>query len=101
MSESETTKLLITVKLITGEEMVHQYDVPNGLKEAKEFVGSLADLTASALMRGQKQFLPLQNPSIGYNPDNIIFVKVDFLGSEELNEAFRKAQKKALGFKAD
>ena len=99
-SEQKPPKLIFTVLLVNGEKISHTYDVPLDRKKAVELVDYMAEMIVAAMTHRKETYLYFMNPSISYNPDNVLGVKLDAFEAKELEEAMKKAQKKA-GFIKD
>ena len=101
MSEETVAKSIFTVLLVNGEKRTHTYEVSLAYKEARKFIKFMVKNIGEALRGGRTTFLYFENPSICYNPDNVLGVEWSVLGAKEFEEAVRKAQKKAVGYIKD
>jgi len=95
--ESESPKLMITVKLVYGEKVTHTIEASTDKAQAIKLIEQLANLVIAAMQRKQDACLRLLNPDITYNPENISYVRFDAVGDEEWQEVVRQAQEK-IGF---
>jgi len=101
MSEEKVAKFIFTVLLVNGTARTHTYEVPLANNEAIKFSDFIVSHLSQAMRGGRTTFLFLENPSILYNPDNVLGVEWSVLGAKEFEEAVRKAQRKAMGYIKD
>lgn len=96
MSEQkETMRALYTVLLTDGREICHGYNVSSDYEEACKFIDGMTETLSDALMKRNPPTLFLQNPSILYNVDNVIGVRVDFIGPKKLEELTKRLSRRA------
>jgi hypothetical protein len=95
--ESESPKLMITVKLVYGEKVTHTIEASTDKAQAIKLTEQLASLVITAMQRKKDACLHLLNPDITYNPENISYVRFDAVGGEEWQEVVRQAQER-IGF---
>jgi hypothetical protein len=99
-NERKSPKMIFTVLLVGGKEIVHTYDIPPDRVKIEEFMSPLFEMIVRAMTRGLTMLLTFENPRIFYNPDNVLGIKFDTIEAEELEEAIERAQRKT-GFIKD
>jgi len=88
-------KLLYRVILNNGHTIEHVYDMPSTMKKLREHIDEEIDRILSAIKPGGIGILYFSNPSIIYNPSNVAAVEMSNVTTSQLEEATKRASKKA------
>jgi aspartyl aminopeptidase len=97
MPEERTLPLIVRVITVVGQNIDHRYTVPSDDKEAEKSIDSLANMIMRAMAPKASAIVSFDNPLIVYNPDNILGIRTDLVGSEQDNHIFETKLKKKLG----
>lgn len=91
-------KMVLRVYLVTGQSIDHVYDMPSKQKDVDELLDRLVKSIYNAMKKEKPELLHLNNPLICYNIDNVIGIEIKGVTSKQIEDAIKKAQKKAMGF---
>jgi len=97
MVEERNLQLIVRVLTVGGQNLDHRYLLPSDDKEAEEIVGKLATMIARAMSPKTSVLVWFDNPLIVYNPDNILGIRTDLVGSEQEKRAIGAQVKMKLG----
>ncbi len=101
MSEqAKAVRAIFTVFLTDGREICHRYDLSSDYEEVVKFVDGMTERVGDALVKRKPPALFLNNPSILYNVDNVIGVRMDFIGPKKLEELMKRLNERT-GFIKD
>lgn len=99
--QPEEITWIVTVTLMTGKTVDHNYVLGKTMAEAEPVIESVSQLVSLSLA-GQIPFLPLQNPNIVYNVQHVVSVKFTPIESDDLEDLLKKSQQRSsLGFHLD
>lgn len=90
--------LLLRVELSTGKVKEHIYLLPEKQNEALKKMDPIIESIGTALFEG-KGFIHLENPSITYNAEHVVYIEAIFRGPAEWQEVIKKSTKLPLGFR--
>ncbi|HXZ94734.1 MAG TPA: hypothetical protein VEG28_02345 [Dehalococcoidia bacterium] len=97
MTEEKNLQLLVRVMTVGGQTTDHRYILPSDNKKAEEFVEKLANMIARAMAPKTSQLVWFDSPMIVYNPDNILGIRANLVGSEHDKTSFDNQLKAKLG----
>jgi hypothetical protein len=75
--EGTRPKAVFNVRLIDDSEIKHVYEIPKDANEAWEFLNQMVDMISRGLSRQSPTHLVFENPSVWYNPDNVVGVGIE------------------------
>lgn len=82
-------KAQFVVTTVTGSKTVHEYDVPDDLNGAIQFLRSINQPWALAFA-GSVQMVPMQNPLVFYRIEHVVSLEMRFVGREDLESEIRR-----------
>lgn len=97
MVEERNLQLIVRVLTVGGQNIDHRYILPSGEKEAEKFADDLAGMIKRAMAPKSSALVWFDSPLIVYNPDNILGIRTDLLGSEQEKRAMGIQMKVKLG----
>jgi hypothetical protein len=97
MPEERTLALIVRVITVVGQNIDHRYIMPSDDKEAERTIDSLANMIMRAMAPKASALVWFDGPFIVYNPDNILGIRTDLVGSEQDKHIFETKLKKKLG----
>jgi hypothetical protein len=92
-------EVTFTVHCVNGEKIIHRYKGPKTRKEAHKFNEDMANMIKAALA-GKLPYMFFTNPSISYNPKNVVGIEMSPITLGEVETIMKEAQKR-IGFKPD
>ena len=97
MPEERTTQLLVRILTISGQTIDHRYFIPSDDSEADKVVDKAATMIMRAMAPKTSALVWFDNPSIVYNPDNILGIRTDLVASEQDKKTVGNMIRKKLG----
>ena len=97
MTEEKNLQLLVRVMIVGGQAVDHRYILPSDDKKAEEVVGKLANMLTRAMAPKTSLLVWFDNPMTLYNPDNIVGIRTNLVGSEQDKMSFDNQLKAKLG----
>ncbi len=97
MTEERHLQLIVRVLTVGGQNLDHRYIMPSDDKEGEELVEKLTRMIIRAMSPKTPLLVWFDNPLIVYNPDNILGIRTDLVGSEQDKKAVGGRVKEKLG----
>lgn len=98
MNNSDKIIMFLKVHLIEGTERTHSIELdPRGGSQTINFVNKLSDGIKNMLDKGNTLILP--GPPTLYKSDKVMWVELEFIGSQDLTDMIERQASRRIGFK--
>ena len=95
-TEKKNLQLILRVMTVGGHTTDHRYFMPSDDMKAEEFIEKLSSIITRAMAPKTSLLIWFDNPLIVYNPDNIIGIQPNLVGSEQDKTTFDNRLKAKL-----
>jgi hypothetical protein len=83
MADEKILQLIVKVLTVGGQSIDHRHLIPSDEKEASRAIDKLANMIMRAMAPKSSVLVWFDNPLIVYNPDNIIGIRTELVGTEQ------------------
>jgi len=83
MADEKTQQLIVRVLTVGGQTIDHRNPIPTDEKEASRAIDKLAHMIMRAMAPKSSVLVWFDNPLIVYNPDNILGIRTELVGTEQ------------------
>lgn len=94
MSVGKSPKAIYRVTLANGDTQDHIYEIPPKFDEsAKAWIVHMINMIQNALTHKKDHYYLFNNPTMYYNPDYVVSIKLTYVDCEECEELVAKITK--------